>query len=66
MTLISLISIPEFNKIDKSVRVSKPPERSEEILSVCFLRERIINPHLTTPLSIISKPLSDSNGIEIS
>ncbi len=56
----SLGFIPEFNKIVKSVLVSKPPERSNDILLVFFLRERRMKPHLSTHLSIISNPSFDS------
>ena len=63
---ISFKFIFEFRKRGKSVRVSNPPVKSKEILSVCFLRERIIYPHLSTHLSIISKLSSEPKGIEFS
>ena len=58
--------MPELSKIDNTIRESKPPERSEEILSVFFLRERSIYPYLSIHLSIIFNPSSDSKGIVFS
>ena len=60
------ISIPELSKIANTKRVSNPPVKSDNILLVCFFKERIIYPHLSIHLSIIFNPFSDSRGTEFS
>ena len=63
---ILFTSKPEFNNIDKAVRVSNPPDKSKKKLSVFSFIERIIYVHLSTQSSMAFNPSSDSRGIEFS